>query len=51
MAEASGDLIFSKITYKTKNNLKNFKQNNSEIVTTNDYDKEIPKDIYIYIYI
>ena len=44
--EAIGDLIGNKIAYTRVSKIS--QENNSEIVT-NDNNKEIPKDIYIYI--
>ena len=49
-AEATGDLTGNKIADKVAKVSKNSQQTNSEI-DTDENDKEIPKDIYIYIYI
>ena len=45
-AEATGDLIGSKIADRITKVSKNSQQNNSETVT-NEHDKEIPKERYI----
>ena len=45
-AEATGDLIGTKIAVKITKVSKNSQQNNSEIVT-NENDKEIPKKRYM----
>ena len=47
-AEATGDLTGNKIADKVAKVSKNSQQTNSEI-DTDEKDKEIPKDIYIYI--
>ena len=49
-SEATDDLIGNKIVDKITKISKTSQQNNSETVT-NEYDKEIPKERYIYIYI
>ena len=46
-AEATGDLIGNKIAYKIRKFSKTSPQNNSETVT-NEHDKEIPKERYIF---
>ena len=47
--EATGDLICNKIPNRITKVSKNSQQNHLETVT-NDHDKEIPKERYIYIY-
>ena len=44
--EATSHLFGNKIANRITNASKNFQQNNSETLT-NEYDKEIPKEIYI----
>ena len=46
IAEATGDLILSKIANKITKVSKNSQQNNSETVAKN-HDKEIPKERYV----
>ena len=46
--EATGDLIDNKISDKYTKSSKASPQNNSETVT-NEHDKEILKEIYVYI--
>ena len=48
-AETTGDLIDNKITDRITKFSKSWQQNNSETVT-NEHDKEISKEIYIYIF-
>ena len=47
-AEATGDLVGNKIANKIMEVSKNSQHNNSEKVT-NEHDKEIPKERYIYL--
>ena len=47
-AEVTGDLIGNKIADTITKVSKNSQQNNLETVT-NEHDKEIPKEIYIYL--
>ena len=47
-AEATGDLIGDKIANKITKVSQNSQQNNSGTVT-NEHDKEIPKEKYIYL--
>ena len=47
-AEVTGDLIGNKIADTITKVSKNSQQNNWETVT-NEHDKEIPKEIYIYL--
>ena len=46
-ADATGDLIDNKIANKIMGVSKNSQQNNSETIT-NEHDKEIPKERYIF---
>ena len=48
-ADATGDLIENEIADRITKVSKTSQRNNSKTVT-NEHDKEIPKDIYIYIY-
>ena len=48
--EATSDLVGNKTFNRIKNVSRSSRRNNSETIT-NEHYKEIPKDIYIYIYI
>ena len=47
--EATSDLVGNKTFNRIKNVSRSSRPNNSETIT-NEHYKEIPKDIYIYIY-
>ena len=48
--EATSDLVGNKTFNRIKNVSRSSRRNNSETIT-NEHYKEIPKDIYIYIYL
>ena len=47
--EATSDLVGNKTFNRIKNVSRSSRRNNSETIT-NEHYKEIPKDIYIYIF-